>query len=454
MSPEPPAAAPPGSRRFLVTSLLFALTFGTLLGALTLAALTAPVGALVALPIYAARMAHAHAQVFGFAALFIMGVAYHALPRLVATPLAMPPLVGASYWLQSGGVLAIAVGAFVAEPLGPALHIAGAAALVLAAIAFAVVIGGTFAAGKTPAERIETWLLAGCAWLVVASVLALAVACGFTALVPAMWDAALYGFAASWIFGFGLRMLPAFLHLHAATGWRRAVALMYQAAVLGWVGVVALWPTTPLPAARVLAGAALCAAVLVYVVRLGIATSPPRPGERLAGRFFEAAYGWLLVWVVCVPAASAVAAYRGGEVPPALIDFGRHAFTFGFLTQMIIGVALRILPALSGAALWSSAWRDATFWLLNGTVALRGLQVVVAFGGPPLLWPFTAVSGALGVAAFVAFTVNLAMTLSGAGGSASGASVGGPPASGASDRGLPPVGRGFRPAGGAEAPPH
>ena len=118
-----------------------------------------------------------------------------------------------------------------------------------------------------------------------------------------------------------------------------------------------------------------------------------------------------------MPAASALAAYGRGEVPPALIDFGRHAFTFGFLTQMIIGVALRILPALSGAALWSSAWRDATFWLLNGTVALRGLQVVVAFGGPPVLWPFTAVSGVLGVAAFVAFTVNLAMTLRGAGGS-------------------------------------
>ncbi|MBX3023952.1 NnrS family protein [bacterium] len=412
MSPDRPAAA--GARRFLVTSLLFALTFGTALGALTLAALTAPVGPLVRLPIYAARVAHAHAQVFGFAALFIMGVAYHALPRMVAAPLARPRLVDASYWLQSGGVLAIALAAFVDAPLGPAIHVAGAAALLLAAIAFSIVVARTLGSGTPTRERIEPWLRAGCVWLIVASLLALAVACGHPALLPALWDAALYGFAASWIFGFGLRMLPGFLQLRAAAGGRRAVALAYQAAVLAWVGVVALAPITALPLARALAGVLLSLVVLVYVGRLDIASAATR-SSALAGRFFEAAYGWLLVWVVCVPAASALAAAVDSEVPPAVADFGRHAFTVGFLTQMIVGVALRILPALSGAALWSGAWRDATFWLLNAAVALRALQVVVALGGPPALWPATAVSGMLGVAALVAFTVNLAMTLRGAG---------------------------------------
>ena len=409
------AAAPPSTRRFLVTSLLFTLTFGTALGALMLAALTAPFGALGSLPIYPARVAHAHAQVFGFAALFVMGVGYHALPRMVAGPLAAPRLVDASYWLQSGGVLAIAVGAFLDAPLGPGLHLAGATALVLGSLAFAVVVGRTLAAGRATAERIEPWLVAGCAWLVLASLLALAAARGMTALVPAMWDAALYGFAASWIFGFGLRMLPAFLHLRAAPGGRGVVALLYQVAVLAWVVDAALWPTSPLPALRILAGAALATSVLIYVARLGIASLPPRPGEGVAGRFFEAAYVWLLVWVVCVPAASAVATGVGSEVAPAVTDFGRHAFTFGFLTQMIIGVALRILPALSGNALWSRGWRNATFWLLNGTVALRGLQVVVALGGPLALWRFTALSGVLGLAALISFTVNLAMTLRGAG---------------------------------------
>lgn len=412
MSPD--RRSVPSSRRFLVTSLLFALTFGTALGALILAALTAPVGALVRLPIYAARTAHAHAQVFGFAALFIMGVGYHALPRMVGAPLALPALVGASYWLQAGGVLAVAISCFVDPPLGPALHIAGAVALVLGALAFGAVVARTVRGGTPTPERIETWLLGGCAWLVIASLLALAVACGFFTLVPALWDAALYGFVASWIFGFGLRMLPAFLDLRAAAGGRRAVALSYQAAVLAWVAAAAVAPTVAVPTARALAGAALSLVVLVYVGRLDILSATTRAGA-VAGRFFEAAYAWLLVWVVCVPAAGALGAATGSDVPPAIVDFGRHAFTFGFLTQMIVGVALRILPALSGATLWSPAWRDATFWLLNGTVAWRGLQVVAALGGPPLLWPLTAASGVLGLAALLAFTVNLALTLRSAG---------------------------------------
>ena len=403
------------ARKFLVTALLFALTFGTLLGALTLAALTAPSSLLVALPGYAARVAHGHAQVFGFAALFVMGVAYHALPRLKAAPLAAPGVAAASYWLQAGGVLAIAVGAFLDAPLGPLLHGAGALALLLGALAFARVVAGTLAAGPPSAEGIEPWLLAGCAWLVVAAALSVAVAGGLAALQPAMWDAALYGFVASWIFGFSLRMLPAFLRLRAAPGGRRAIALAYQVAVLAWVAVVALWPTVTLPTARLVAGVALCAVVLVYVARLGLVARQSLPGERLADRFFDAAYAWLVVWLVCVPGASAAASALGAEIPPPVIDFGRHAFTFGFLTQMIVGVAMRILPALAGAMLWSPAWRTGTFWLLNGTVALRGLQVVVALGGPPALWPWTALSGVLGVAAMVAFTVNLALTLRSAG---------------------------------------
>jgi hypothetical protein len=278
----------------------------------------------------------------------------------------------------------------------------------------------TLAAGTPTPERIEIWLLAGCSWLVIASLLALAVACGAPALVPALWDAALYGFIASWIFGFGLRMLPAFLQLRAAAGGRRLVALSYQAAVLLWVAVVILSPPMPLPAARAVAGVALAVVVLVYVGRLDIASAATRTSP-VAGRFFEAAYAWLLVWVVCVPAAGALAAAVGSDVPPPIADFGRHAFTFGFLTQMIIGVALRILPALSGAALWSTGWRTATFWLLNATVALRGVQVVVALGGPAALYPVTAVSGGLGLAALVAFTVNLAMTLRGAGSTGSAA---------------------------------
>ena len=417
MSADPPAAPPAAGRyrHFLIVSLLFSLTFGALLGAATLAALTAPWIGVAALPGFAARVAHGHAQVFGFAALFVMGVAYHALPRIKATPLAHPRLAAASFWPQTLGVLAIAAGAFADAPLGGWLRTIGALGLVLGAAAFARVVDATLRAGGASPEGIDPWLRAGCAWLVIAALLALAAAAGLP-LMPAAWDAALYGFVASWILGLSLRMMPAFLRLQANRRGRGAIAVAYQAAVAAWVGVAALWPWQTLPLARAVAGLAIAGAVVVYVARLGLVGRAPLPDERIGERFFDAAYGWLAVWLLCVPVWGGLAALAGGDAPPPVTDFGRHAFTLGFLTQMIVGVAMRILPVLSGATLWSRGWRTATFWLLNATVAMRGLQVVVALGGPPALWPWVALSGALGIAAMTAFTVNLAMTLRGAAG--------------------------------------
>lgn len=414
--PAAPADQRAGAyRRFLATSLLFALTAGGLLGVVMLANLTGAPGAMAALPAWPARVAHAHAQVFGFAALFIMGVAYHALPRLKASPLALPRLADASFGLQAGGVLLIVVGAFLAPPVGSVLHIAGAVALLLAALAFGAVIDRTLAGGTPAVERFEPWLRSGCAWLVVAAGFALAAAAGVPALQPAAFDAALYGFVASWILGFSLRILPVFMGLDAATGGRVAICAVYQSAVLAWVGATAITPWHAVPVVRGAAAVALCAAVLAYVARLGLfarrAAPPHGVVDRGYERFIVAAYGWLLVWLVCVPGWSAVAAMLGTAPPPMVVDFGRHAFTLGFLTQMIIGVATRIIPVFSGASLWSARLRNATFWLLTAALVVRAGQVVVSLGGPPALWPWIALSGPLALAGFIAFTINIVMTV-------------------------------------------
>jgi hypothetical protein len=82
---------------------------------------------------------------------------------------------------------------------------------------------------------------------------------------------------------------------------------------------------------------------------------------------------------------------------------------------MIIGISTRIIPVFSGKALWSPGWRAATFHLLNAAVLVRALQVVAALGGPEAVWPWIAASGALGLAAFTAFAVNLGLTVAGRG---------------------------------------
>jgi len=416
-----PSAAPAAAaryRRFIAASLAFALTFGAALGALLLANNTLPYSFLGGISAPAARTAHAHAQVFGFAALFIMGVAYHAIPRMKSAPLAAPRLAAASFWLQAGGVLSIAIGAFAATPIGAAARLLGAAALLAAALAFGWVIDRTLASGAPAPERFEPWVRAGCAWLVVAAALTLAAAAGASALQPAVWEAALYGFAASWIVGFSFRILPAFMGIAPSARGRGRVCAAYHAAVAAWVGVAvvqAWWVVLPL---RAVAGVAMAAAGALVVWRLHIFAAreaPPGAVDRGFEKFVAAAYAWLLVGLLCGPAWSAAAVVVGVPMPALVLDFGRHAVTLGFLTQMIIGIATRIIPVFSGKNLWSPRWREATFYVLNAAVLVRGLQVVVELGGPEAAWPWIALSGVLGLAAFAGFALNLAMTLAGRG---------------------------------------
>ncbi len=134
-------------------------------------------------------------------------------------------------------------------------------------------------------------------------------------------------------------------------------------------------------------------------------------GDRGYEKFMVVAYAWLLVALVCAPAWRAAAALIGSPMPALVLDFGRHAFTLGFLTQIVIGVAARLIPVFAGTPLWSKGWRDAAFYLLNAAVVARGLEVLVEVVGLSGVWPYISLSGLLGVGAFAAFAANVFMTM-------------------------------------------
>lgn len=423
-SPAPPPQAtvvvsavprPTHYVRFFVASLLFALTFGSTLGALTLATLTLPWNFLGGLSTDAARLAHGYTQVFGFAALFIMGVAYHVIPRFKGAPLAAPGVASASFWLQTGGVLAVAVGLLIGPPVvGPA-QLMGAIALLAAASGFGWVIHCSLTAGPPTPEGFERYLRAGCAWLVIAAALTVIAAAGTDPLQPAVWEAALWGFAGSWILGMSLRIVPVFLGLPPLSD-RTSSALFggYQLAVSAWVAVAVIDTWILVPGARIPAGIALSLMVGAFVWQLGILGSRENQtlvGDRGYEKFLVTAYGWLLVALVFTPIWSAVSALTGDPMPALVLDFGRHAFTLGFLTQIIVGVAARLIPVFAGTPLWSTGWRDATFYLLNAAVITRGLELLVEVAGLADVWPYISISGLVGVGAFAAFTANVFMTV-------------------------------------------
>jgi len=403
---------------FFVWSLVFALSFGATLGALALAAIALPAwNFLAGLPFGAARAAHAYAQVFGFATLFIMGVAYHTMPRYKSTALANPGLASKTLWMQAGGVSAVVVGVLFGPPLSVLMWLAGTLSMLCAAIAFGSIVRRTLGATPPLPEGFEPYLRAGCIWLVVASGLSIAsvaTAAGVgIGLQPAVWAAALWGFAGCWLLGMSLRLLPVFMGLPHPRQHRR-LFILYQAAVLLWVlnAIVETW--TSWPVLRFVAGGALALSVVAFVFRLGIFGPREEHGGASARdyeTFILTAYVWLLAAIVFEPGWSTAAVLRGEAAPPSVLDLGRHAFTLGFLTQMIVGVASRIVPVITGTPLWSTACTRATYYLLNSAVVVRALQAVASLWGVAAVEPYVSLSGPLGLAAFAAFATNVFMTM-------------------------------------------
>ena len=404
---------------FFIGSLVLTLSWGATLGMINLARLTGDWG-WGTMP-QSSVLAHAYVKVFGFMALFVMGVAYHVMPRFVGTTLRQPRAVLWSFWLQLAGVLAIAIGFFAGEPMTRPFWIAGSVSLVAASILFRQVIVRTLAAGAGSTEPFQRWVVAGVLWLVISSALALTAA--LTDDVRwhrVLWNAALFGFAGCWIFGVSRRILPMFLGCRPHwPAFERPVFVCYVLGVVGWS--VGAWPHEGpvFTAARSAGAVLLIASVVGYTASLGlfqraaqlIHHPPDRSPQDGWQRYIFAAWGWLFVGLAVGPAWTSWVLLRDGAESVLLLDVARHAVAFGFATQMILGVASRVVPNFTGNPLWSPAARAAAFWCLNGSMALRALEIPVGLGFWPSAWSTIAYSGPFGVVAIGLFAVNIMMTV-------------------------------------------
>ena len=404
---------------FFIGSLLLTLTFGATLGMINLARLTAGWG-LGVLP-RPSVWAHGYVQVFGFMALFIMGVAYHVIPRFVSGTLQHARLVPWSFWLQLCGVVTIACGFFHDGALTRPLWIAGAISIVVASTIFCLVMLRTLNSGIPASEPFRPWIRAGAWWLVIASALALGAAiAGDVLWHRVLWTAALSGFISSWIFGVGRRILPIFLGCKPR--WGRieyGVFIAYQIGTAAWVAGAWQQADSPLLSTVRAAGAALMlTAVVLYTLCLGLlertgplfgcAVRSPQSGWE---KYVFAAWGWLFSSLALGPGGTLVRMSAGGAESLLVYDFARHALGFGFAAQMVLGVASRVVPNFTGKPLWSARARDAAFYFLNASMLIRALEVPIGFGLWTDAWNLIAWSGPFGVLAMILFTVNILMTV-------------------------------------------
>jgi FtsH-binding integral membrane protein len=182
-------------------------------------------------------------------------------------------------------------------------------------------------------------------------------------------------------------------------------------ALLSWVPVL---PDSAALALRDLGLALVALSALVYLAGNGFLwRRPVFPMLRTPGAptvAIRIAFGWLGLWGVLELAGVVVA--RTTSLPAQNLwwaDAARHVFTIGFLTMIIVGMSLRILPVFSGKTLWSAKLAYATYGLILGGVAMRLLQYPAAFHAK--LYEAGSWMGVLVVAGLVLFTVNLVKTM-------------------------------------------
>ena len=132
--------------------------------------------------------------------------------------------------------------------------------------------------------------------------------------------------------------------------------------------------------------------------QLGVFTGPAQPDRTF--KFIRTAYGWLLFACFMMPFFLLYGSLTGQGFAHAYMGAERHAFTVGFVSLMIMGVAGRVVPILAGVERnrISSLWGP--FILFNlGCAGRVLLQVATDFTGRayPLL-------GATGFIELIALT--------------------------------------------------
>ncbi|HZP97731.1 MAG TPA: NnrS family protein [Candidatus Limnocylindria bacterium] len=392
---------------FVLTALGIALTAGFGLGLWLLLARTLGLST-GELAWTALVQTHGTIQLFGFSAMFLMGVGMHVLPRFRGAP---PTPRGLALVAYVATALAIALRA-VAQPVPgfPARDLvlsAGGPLLVAGTATFALAAVRALRGGTNPHRPDELVMAAG---VVAAPLAAILVAIGLAGrpvplVIPQADDdrgvwAMLLGCLATTIFGVWARLAPGFVATPPAPP--RAL-----------VGGAALWLAgTVLTVAGVaFASVLLLIGLLVIVRALGlfgatIARQPLVAHARLTRLAARSAFAWALVGAAMLFAYDVRAAAAG--TAPAYLELSavRHAFALGLVTLMIYGVAARALPSFLDRRPWSLRPQAVTIALANAGVALRVIPQMLG-ASDAIANVIVALSGVLAYLALVAFAANV-----------------------------------------------
>ena len=393
-------------KRFVFGALAVALTAGFTLGLVNLMRISLEQSYYSISGVL--KQVHGHAQLFGWVGLFVMGVAFHAVPRFKGVSLRPMLFAKACLPLMLVGVLLRAMTQpFAHNPIGSILLLTSAGLELVAVGFFVWLIARVVVKSQQKREHYEKFVFASVAWFAVLGIwnflIVLQMAAHRSPGIPALQDAlwihvAFFGFATNIIFGFSLRVLPHFLGLRETKVWASNTAFwLWNAAILLRYPVEQLaWKASVLEAA----------AIVLFAWALGIfarrRTKIEIKGvDNTFGRFVRLGYAWLLV-AALIPFHADV--FR-------LSASARHTIAVGFITSLIMGVGYRVLPIFNGVNLWSNRLMRVSFWSFAAGSTLAFSMAFNKVFETTWSYAWSAGAGSLVFAAVVMFAVNIVLTL-------------------------------------------
>ena len=413
-------------RRFFKAGIVVVMTAGAVWGAILLLRIGFK-GSFTALSLHEIN-AHAHAQIFGWVGLFVMGFAYQALPRIKHTNLWRPDLANVTFYLMIFGVFARVLGEPLFHlPMFRWLAVAANLAEIAAIGLFITIILTTLLSSGKRLERHDGFILASIVFFLLQAVYDLFLLYGTTApgitaerliYLVSMYQAPLrdlqiHGFALLMILGVGLRMFPALFGFQSPRPVVvRAGLVLLVVAVLGEATMFILMRRY---GGRMATGGLFASMFLVAIasigltLRWGILARPTETDRSI--KFVRAAVTWLHVSMlmlvfspvymyVVLPSVELLSksGYQAVEIGFSHAYGGavRHAITVGFISVMILGMAAKIVPTLNGVDIRQlrSLWMP--FLLVNTGCFIRVFfQIGTDFAD--WAYPVAGVSGLLEV---------------------------------------------------------
>ena len=423
-------------RRFFKAGMAIVLTVGCLWGAINLLQIALGKNFLN-LHLLPSIHAHAHAMIFGWVGMFVMGFAYQSFPRFKNTSLWRPQLANLSFYLLAAG---IACG-LIAEMMSPALvslalGAMSAACEITAVILFLTILYRTALRSVGPHNPYEKFIASSFVWFLLGTILealfffAKATAHSGQDLIMRialidgpLRDIQLLGFAALIIAGVSQRFVPHVYGLAKPAHDRQLLifGLMNGSLILNIASYVMLLTTHSLYFAIGLELAYLLMFVwaVLLAIQIGVFRKPSQPDRTF--KFVRAAYIWLLISCGMMRFFPVYGILTHQGFAHTYMGSHRHAFTVGFISMMILGVSSRVVPILAGidAKRTNSLW--VPFVLFNVGCAGRVLLQVLTDFIPNIAYPMIGFTGFIELFALAWWAIELwrTMNLAAKGGAAS-----------------------------------